>query len=299
MLLSLRQAGPRDAEAWDEFVERHPEGRFCHLWGYRGILEKTYGYRCVYLDILSGEERVGVFPCIVVKRGSGRLISQPFNEYGGPLTKTLTVNQYRELATLLLDVAKEEGCQSIEIRGGIGMEQAAQTGYWVRHPLHSYAVLPIDRKEQLWQRTLTNEARKGVKRAKNSGLIVEIRRGSSALEHPFYNLYLVSMKRLGVPPHPSRFFGKLVAEFGQRVVTAWVKHQAETVAILLGILSGQRVQIYITTSDPKYWHLRPNDLSHWELIQWAVGEGLRFFDFGSARYAGQRKSVTPHRRPTE
>jgi lipid II:glycine glycyltransferase (peptidoglycan interpeptide bridge formation enzyme) len=33
--------------------------------------------------------------------------------------------------------------------------------------------------------------------------------------------------------------------------------------------------------------MRPNDLAHWELIQWAISMGLRVFDFGSARYRGQ------------
>lgn len=287
MSLSIKQARASDLKAWDEFVEQHPEGRFCHLWGYRGVLEKTYGYRCIYLDILSGGDRVGIFPCIVLRRGLGRLISQPFNEYGGLLSKPLSADQYREIAILLLEVAKKEGCRGIEIRGGIGLEHAEQTGYWIRFPLYFYGVLRLDEHERLWRSALTNEARKGVKRAKSSGLTVEIRRGPCALEHPFYHLYLVSMKRLGVPPHPARFFEEFVAAFGTRLVAAWVKLSGETVAILLGIVSGQRMQIYITASDPRRWHLRPNDLSHWELIQWAAGEGLCLFDFGSARYPGQ------------
>ena len=33
--------------------------------------------------------------------------------------------------------------------------------------------------------------------------------------------------------------------------------------------------------------MRPNDLAHWELMNWAFAAGLRIFDFGSARYSCQ------------
>ncbi len=285
--LTVIRAQPADAKAWDEFVEGHPEGRFCHLWGYGQVLERAYGYRCVYLNICAGGERVGIFPSVAVTHGSPRLISQPFNEYGGPLTRSLSVDQYRQLAQSLLQVAQEERCGSIEIRGGIGCEPAEQVDGWVKKPLHSYAILKLDEIGRLWRNSLTNEARKGVNRARKAGLTVEVRRGARAVAPPFYNIYLISMKRLGVPPHPARFFAQLAAALGDRLVGAWVMSPAEPAAILLGCIAGHRIQIWVTASDPRYWLMRPNDLAHWELINWASAEGLRVFDFGSTRYSGQ------------
>ena len=40
-------------------------------------------------------------------------------------------------------------------------------------------------------------------------------------------------------------------------------------------------------SRPAAWELRPNDLIHWEYIQWAHRQGFQRFDFGSIRYEGQ------------
>ncbi len=76
--LSVTRAQAQAAAAWDQFVNQHPQGRFCHLWGYTQVLEKAYGYKCVRLNFSAGE-RVGLFPSIVVRRGSRRLVSQPFN----------------------------------------------------------------------------------------------------------------------------------------------------------------------------------------------------------------------------
>lgn len=285
--LSVARALSEEAPAWDDFVERQREARFCHLWGFRQALERAYGYRCVYLKILSEGKLVGVFPSVARRAGRGRLVSQPFNEYGGPLTEDFSGDQYQRLAEMLLGVAREEGCKSIEIRGGIGSEAAAQAGCWIKKPLHSYALLNLDHPSRLWRHSLTHEARKAVHQAQKARLSVDIRRGSQAVADPFFELYQHSMKRLGVPPHPLRLFTELANGLGDRLVAAWVMSQGRAVAILLGMKIVQRLQVWVTVSDTRCWSLRPNDLAHWELICWAFGEGLRVFDFGSARYPGQ------------
>lgn len=285
--LVVRRAEAGRAAEWDRFVNEHPEGRCSHLWGYRTALEKAYGYRCVYLEFLSEVKLCGVFPSIWRSRHGGWLISQPFNEYGGPLTRGLTSEQYRELTSLLLESAQEEQCRSIEVRGGIGSEEAAQAGEWIKQPLHSYALLNLEEPDRLWRKALTNEARKGVNKARKSGLTAEIRRGVAAVQEPFFDLYLDSMKRLGVPPHSQSFFDHLAEGIGDRLVAAWVMKDSRPAAILLGATTGRRVHIFVIASDRHAWAMRPSDLAHWELISWACQEGLRVFDFGSARYGGQ------------
>ncbi|MBZ5515145.1 MAG: GNAT family N-acetyltransferase [Acidobacteriia bacterium] len=282
----VEPAGPEDAPLWDNFVESHPEGRYCHLWGYRRTLEEAYGYHCVYLKFLGSGQLVGVFPSIQVRRRRW-LISQPFNEYGGPLTLSLSCEQYGQLTRLLLREAQREGCESIEIRGGIGCEAAGRAASWKFQPLHSYALLRLGDPEHLWKKVVSYEARKGVNKARKAGLVAEVRRGARAVEQPFYHLYLMSMKRLGVPPHPWRFFLELAAGIGDRLVASWVMEGKQPVAILLGATSGRRVHIFVIASEPRAWPMRPSDLAHWELIEWACRQHLEVFDFGSARYSGQ------------
>ena len=283
--LEVVSATEADAPGWDELVAQNPEGRFSHLWHFRRILENTYGYRCVYLKICSEGRLMGVFPSIVA-RGS-RLVSQPFIEYGGPLLRGVSEAQGAQLAELLLRAAQNYGCHSLEIRGGLGAQFLATSPYCVRHPLYSYAVLKLDETDRLWRKSLTNEARKGVNKAQKAGLQSEVRRGKASVADPFYALYLASMKRLGVPPHPRHFFDELAAGLGDGLVSAWVTHEQRTVAVLLGAVCGARLQVYITTSSPSMLSLRPNDLAHWQLIAWAAAQDLRWFDFGSARYEGQ------------
>lgn len=285
--LELRLSDALDAEAWDAFVDAHPDGRFCHLSGFRHVLERAYGYRCAYRSIFVDGRRVGVFPSIVIRRGRGRLISQPFNEYGGPLTDPLTPHQWKELARLLLELAREEKCRSVEIRGGPGCEALVETGYAVKHPLYEFGTLALRPEERLWRDALTNEARKGVNRARKIGQLNEIRTGERAIQGPFYQLYLRSMKRLGVPPHSSAFFELMGSLLGDRLVGSWVIQDGEIAAVLLGVVSSKRIHVFAIASAPERWKDRPNDLAHWELMRWAISSGLEVFDFGSARYPGQ------------
>ena len=284
--IDVVKATDADAASWDGFVESHPEGRYCHLWGYRRALENACGYRCIYLKILSSGKLVGIFPAIKLRR-RGWMISQPFNEYGGPLTVKLSPDANNRLSHHLVETAKQEGCKAIEIRGGIGCEEISDRPEWKRVPLHSYAILKLGNPEELWKKVITYEARKGVNKARKSGLVTEIRRGRQAIEGPFYDLYLVSMKRLGVPPHSLRFFEELAAGIGDRLVASWVMDSGKPAAILLGAVTGGRVHIFVIASLPEAWPKRPSDLAHWELIQWACQQDFKVFDFGSARYEGQ------------
>ena len=285
--LILTTAEAKDAVAWDAFVDNHPEGRFCQLWGYRDILRQAYGYVCKYYTLMAGNQCVGLFPSIVLRRGGGRLISQPFQEYGGPLFAPATHLPYARIAELLLEASLKQRCKSLEIRGGIGCDGLADSPLCAREKLYSYAVLNLANEEEMWRNSLTNEARKGVNRARKAGLSSEIRRGDACVEPPFYDLYLDSMKRLGVPPHAKKFFVAQARIWGDRLVSCWIKQGDQTAAILLGVVTGQRIQIYITVSLPTFYSGRPNDLAHWELIRWAAHSKLRLFDFGSARYEGQ------------
>src|SRR5579863_57104 len=99
--LTVTHASSEDAGEWDAFVNQHPEGRYSHLWGYRAALEKAYGYHCVYLKFHCDGQLCGIFPSIKHPRNNGWLISQPFTEYGGPLTTNLSLDSGRQLTDLL------------------------------------------------------------------------------------------------------------------------------------------------------------------------------------------------------
>jgi len=57
--IEVVECGVAEAAAWDDFVARS-EGTYCHLWGWRSVLERTYGLETRYLAFRSGDAWAGV-----------------------------------------------------------------------------------------------------------------------------------------------------------------------------------------------------------------------------------------------
>ncbi|HTT79714.1 MAG TPA: GNAT family N-acetyltransferase [Stellaceae bacterium] len=281
-----------DRAAWDCFAERHSEARFCHLFSYAAVLQ-CYGYVPRNICFLKNREIVGVLPATQINTMfSGRkLVSQPFSEYGGLLAEPqLSADDIAEIFSLTIAYSRSTlNIKMIEIHGNHGVPNAWQQNWTVRStPLH-IAVLPLNRPpDELWQKVLNYSARKAINQARGYGLEVVFECDDEIIARHFYPLYLRTMKRLGAPPHKISYFLHCYRAFGDKMIIGWAKRDGEIVAGLLGFSCGNRISIISTVSDRRNWHLRPNDLLHWEFIKRAAETGHAIFDFGSVRYQGQR-----------
>src|SRR5713226_2758432 len=63
----VRELAPGQENQWDEFVTSSSSGTFCHLHGWRKVIEKVLGQRCYYLTARTGGRISGVFPISWVK----------------------------------------------------------------------------------------------------------------------------------------------------------------------------------------------------------------------------------------
>jgi hypothetical protein len=279
-----------DASQWDAFVEHHAEARFCHLYGYASVLE-CYGYARRNIAFLKNREIVAVLPAVRATSllFGRRLVSQPFSEYGGLL---IDANADEDDAAEILDALKRYGREHgalIEMHGNHGVPEPWREGWASASLPHHVAVLSLDRSpERLWEEVVRYSVRKAVNQARSFGLEVACECDEKIIKSQFFPLYLQSMKRLGSPPHTIDYYLACYRVFGERMRIVWAKKDGASVAGLLGFSCAGRVNITNTVSDPGQWHLRGNDLVHWEFIKWARDAGHTLFDFGSVRYQGQR-----------
>lgn len=281
----------RDAAAWDSFVTRHEEGRFCHLFGYAAVLG-CYAYIPRNICFLKHREIVGVLPAVQVNSAffRPRLVSQPFSEYGGLLLDSgLGEDEVAEVFRALRTFGQRLGhVDAIEMHGNHGVPEHCREN-WARPSVeYQVAVLPLNRSiDEIWRKVLEYSARKQINQAVKQGLTVDFTCNEQVIRDHFFPLYLRSMKRLGVPPHSVEYFLRCKQIFGERMIIVWAKKGAKPIAGLLGFSCGGRVSIVSIASDESEWSLRPNDFVHWELIKWAVEHNHGNFDFGSVRYQGQ------------
>ena len=279
-----------DARRWDQFVESHPESRFCHLYGYR-CLKQVYGYRPRYFAFLKGEQIVAVLPAFEARSLflGRRLVSQPFCEYGGLLLNPAAdVADLEEIFGHLRQFLTERGISGLELHGRQGIHLPGCERFLTRCNTEHCAYLPLEGSlEEIWSNVVTYQVRKAVQKAERCGLTTEERSDPEVITRDFYPSYLGAMARLGVPPHSLDYYLRCQAAFGDRMRIFWAIHKGRPIAGLLGFSCGRRVSILNIVSDERFWELRPNDLVHWAYIRWAHTAGFKVFDFGSVRYEGQ------------
>ena len=279
---------------WDAFVDAHPHGRFIHLSGFKKAVEEVYRLRANYWLVREEGEIRAVFPSFFHRAClTGRkLISQPFSEYGGVLFAPDAEPSERRAVLSGLPLVFERSRKAerpayLEIRGFPDLGEG-ETEFFQKIRLHERAVLRLDPSLRL-QNIVAYSVRKNVRKALASGLELRLLKTPADIRGILYPLHLRSLKRLGSPPHPAAYFLALRRNLGDRmrISTAWLG--GRPVAALVGWVVGRSVQITDIASDERFFSYRAADLLHYDLIDWAIGQGFRLFDFGPVRYEGQRR----------
>ncbi|MEW5901701.1 MAG: hypothetical protein AB1715_09595, partial [Acidobacteriota bacterium] len=185
---------PPTAQAWDRFVENHPQGRFIHLTGFRMAVEAVYGLRPNYWLYQKDGEIEAVFPSFFHRSFlyGKRLVSQPFSEYGGILFLP-TLDPGRRLSVLseFPQVVEESRLRAsfdyLEIRCFPDLSET-ESRLFRKIPLYSYGILALNRELDLWN-VVDYSVQKNIRRAQSHRLRLEITETEQAVREIFYPLH--------------------------------------------------------------------------------------------------------------
>ena len=106
-----------------------------------------------------------------------------------------------------------------------------------------------------------------------------MRVGPEQLE-PFYRVFSVHMRDLGTPAHSFAFFRAIAEEFPEDVRFACAYLNDEPIACGCGFLWGSEFEITWASALRTHKHLAANMLVYWVLMQRAIADGARVFNFG-------------------
>ena len=83
--LKIKTLAPEFYAEWDAYVNRHLDGTFFHLSGWKTVLEKAYEHKTCYLLAERYGRIVGIMPLAQIRSRlfGNALISNPFCVYGG------------------------------------------------------------------------------------------------------------------------------------------------------------------------------------------------------------------------
>jgi FemAB-related protein (PEP-CTERM system-associated) len=272
----IRELSPSDIPQWDDFILRHPFGTPFHLIAWKRTLEQTFGYRARYLLAAQNAEIHGVLPLFLVKNPiiGKALISTPFAVYGGILANSeADVLKLHERAVSL---ARELDVGYLELRNS-HREQCATTPNVDRYVSFTQ---PLVRDENALLDSLPKKTRNMVRKSLKQKF--EMRYRSQNLKN-FESLYAKSMRRLGTPCFPFRYFANLVRNFGDMIDIRECWLDGKPMAASLNFMFKDDMHIYYAAADALYNHLSPNTYMYFDHLRWAGANGLKTFDFGRCK----------------
>jgi FemAB-related protein (PEP-CTERM system-associated) len=272
--IRIRPLAAEDRPRWDAYVEGHPEGTFFHLSGWKPVIESAYGHRMHYFLAERGADVVGVLPLGQVRHllFGHALISVPFCVYGGILAADEPVRDALERHAT--DLARQLGVDHLEMRN-----RASRPSDWPVKDLYFTFRKELDPDPEANLGAIPRKQRAMVRKGIKAGLSSEPDEGIDRL----YGAYSESVRNLGTPVFPKRYFAALKSEFGDACEVLSVTHQGELVASVMNFYFRDEVLPYYGGGTAAARALAANDFMYWEVMRRAVEKGVRVFDYGRSK----------------
>jgi hypothetical protein len=284
--MKVERIGRDGAAEWDAYVDAHPDSTVYHRYAWREIFGRSFGYRSAYLVVRKDGAIAGCVPLFLVTSpfAARRLAAVPFRDRGGLLWTDDAA--FMALTREAEALAAEWRATSFELKSvtrypaslveECGLREHL---YWVRSVVD---LTTLDR-EQLWKE-LGAKTRNMLRQGEQASLeLRDLTDTQDAGVSIWYDLYLQTQQRMGLPPFPLRFFATMMAELREpRAARLYaVFHEGQALAATIVLLHG-RVGIYgYSASSRAGQAYRPNDFMLYQVMCRLLDERYAAFDLGS------------------
>jgi FemAB-related protein (PEP-CTERM system-associated) len=262
-----------ETNLWDDFVQRQPLARCPHLSGWKKVIEESFGHTCIYLMAVENETVHGVLPLVHVRSRifGSFLVSVPFLNYGGILAENMETRQ--RLFDYARQLAVERHAAYVELRHEQPQLENVPTK---QHKVTMLLELPSD-PDTLWNH-FKPKLRSQIRKPMKEGLTVRIGRDEELAS--FYEVFSVNMRDLGTPVYAKDFFAKILKHFPHSTWICSILNNGQPIAA--GLVCGFRdtLEIPWASSLRRYNHFAANMLLYWAILEFAIKQGYRHFDFG-------------------
>jgi FemAB-related protein (PEP-CTERM system-associated) len=278
-MVRIRALDDTNAGAWDDFVRTTAGGTFFHLSAWARVIADSFGHAAHYALAEQDGAVVGVLPLVRMKTLLfGDLpASTPYCVYGGALG--ITREATAALEEHALQLQEKLGAPCLEYR----RIDAADPG-WVERPALYYTfrkpIAPItgDAAKDM-AANIPRKQRAEVRKGQKHGLETRVDRHADAL----FRVYAESVRNLGSPVFPKRYFRALLDAFPQESDVTTVLHEGRPVASVLSFHFKQEVLPYYGGGTQEARRLSAADVMYWEVMRRAAQTGATVFDFGRSK----------------
>lgn len=274
--VSVHSLDPSIEADYSDYVSRHPEATYFHGLGWRQAVERAFDHSSWYLVATRNDRIAGILPLFQVNSLlAGRLfVSVPYATYGGVLADDNEAA--RALVKEAKSIVERTGARSLELRSIRAADPAIAP-----NTSHVTFRKPLPKKPDGVLAAFPRKARAAARRAaERNSLTVEY---GPHLLPAVWRLYARSMRRLGSPNYPRRFFEELAAAQPESCLFQLVHCDERPVAGLLTFLHRETVMPYFAGIDERRDIYGLSHFLYAESIRWGVEHGFSQYDFGRSR----------------
>ncbi|MGQ9539365.1 MAG: lipid II:glycine glycyltransferase FemX [Candidatus Bathycorpusculaceae bacterium] len=272
---------PRDS--WNHFLEKYSTGNFEQSFEYGEILRRAFPRtNVVRFGFLRGDEPLGILQGAYSKYfGFGMSLGV----MRGPIVNLegdSSFQVFEDLLKTLEDYAKEN--RVIEAR--IWAPQAwnidavfHSLGYSLVNQFNEYVVDLEKGVDFLWK-SISHNKRRNIKKAISMGVkVVESRKSEDLLT--FYSMLTAAEKRGGFTSYPLSFFKAVWEVYNPDLSKVFLaRWNGKDVSGVFTVTHGKTVFALAAGSFSEGWKVRPNDLMHWRIMEWACQKGYSRYQMG-------------------
>ena len=274
----VHRCRPDQAAAWDAYVERAPNGSFCHRFGWLRVVERTFRHTIWPLLAERDGQVVGLLPLALVRSRlfGSMLVSTPVAVYGGVLADDEPARH--ALVDAALAAAHRLAVDYLELRNA-GLEDHDPR----LHALQRYVTFehPLVDDEAALLSSLPGKVRNMIRKGRRQGLRSEL--GREALLDEFYHLFTLNQRQLGTPVQPKRLFLELLREFPADTDILIVRLGSRPIGTTLNLYFRDSVMPHYGAADPAALGTGVSNFMYWELMRCSAARGYRRFDFGRSK----------------
>ena len=264
-----------DLVAWNRFVRSHPDATFFHLSAWRMILSKTFGLKPHFLVAERDGALSGILPLFhqsSLAFGS-ELSASPFCVEGGPIVADEDARS--ALLKAALELRHQLNARYLEFRS----RTARHAGSTVKRDLYATFEGPISSDDAANLKSVSRKQRAVIRKAIEGVLRSEVDRDADRL----FRVYSESVRNLGTPMFPRRYFSALLDSFGDACDIVVVLEGTLPVAAVMNFYFGETVLPYYGGGTAAARKTGANDFLYWEVIRRAAARGYTRFDFGRSK----------------
>lgn len=266
------------AEALDRWICTHPGSTPFHRPIWISAVARGCRQRAMMLVARRGTEICGVLPLnLVASPLFGRaLVSSGFAVDGGILADDAETAE--RLADACWALAREQGCRTAELRGGM----MPNDGWQLKSDAYLGFAKRLEADDDAQLSAIPKRHRAEIRKGLANDLTVETGRDAHLLDI-HYRLYAENVHRLGTPVFPKALFAEVLAAFGDDADLLLVSKDGRPLSAVL--------TLYHRGACMPYWHgaalaareLRSNEVCYFRLMSHARERGCSLFDFGRSK----------------